>query len=47
MLTIMEDPIAIRGLNPQPLPPRLWTDPLSLRGLNPQPLPPRWIFQLR
>lgn len=42
------NPGTIRGLNPQPLPPR-WqlTNPGTIRGLNPQPLPPRTIGGLR
>jgi hypothetical protein len=35
------NPVVLAGLNPQPLPPRLFTNPLVRVGLNPQPLPPR------
>lgn len=41
----IQNPGTIRGLNPQPLPPRAggrFTNPLAARALNPQPLPPRW-----
>lgn len=41
----VSNPGTIRGLNPQPLPPRTttrFTNPGSIRALNPQPLPPRW-----
>jgi len=38
------NPGTIRGLNPQPLPPKwlLFVNPGTIRGLNPQPLPPRF-----
>jgi hypothetical protein len=42
---VIRNPGTIRGLNPQPLPPRTvnrFTNPGSIRALNPQPLPPRW-----
>jgi hypothetical protein len=42
---VISNPGTIRGLNPQPLPPRTlsrFTNPWSARALNPQPLPPRW-----
>ena len=39
---ILTNPGTLKGLNPQPLPPR-WRlgNPGSKIGLNPQPLPPR------
>lgn len=38
------NPVVLAGLNPQPLPPRLFINPLVRVGLNPQPLPPRMFL---
>ena len=40
------NPATLKGLNPQPLPPR-WrpTNPGTNIGINPQPLPPRVLMK--